>query len=53
MTEYDERVLDYQKITYGNYILKMMMKAYKMKLKNSTPCLFTWVLSYYQTVNDS
>ena len=23
MTEYDERVLDYQKINYGNYILKM------------------------------
>ena len=23
MTEYDERVLDYQKINYGNYIAKM------------------------------
>ena len=23
MTEYDERVLDYQKIKYGNYILKL------------------------------
>ena len=23
MTEYDERVLDYQKINYGNYIVKM------------------------------
>ena len=22
-TEYDERVLDYQKINYGNYIVKM------------------------------
>ena len=23
MTEYDERVLDYQRIDYGNYIVKM------------------------------
>ena len=23
MTEYDERVLDYQKINHGNYIVKM------------------------------
>ena len=23
MTEYDERVLDYQKINYGNYVVKM------------------------------
>ena len=23
MTEYDERVLDYQKINYGNYIVKI------------------------------
>ena len=27
MTEYDERVLDYQKINHGNYIVKLKVDA--------------------------
>ena len=42
MTEYDERVLDYQKINFGNYIVKTkddegLQDEVK---KKSTPCLF-------------
>ena len=47
MTEYDERVLDYQKINYGNYIVKLKNdEGLQDVVKNSTLCLFTWVLLY-------
>ena len=37
LTEYDERVLDYHKMNYGNHILKKgTMKACKMKVKKIT-----------------
>ena len=53
ITEYEDRVLDYQKINYGKYIVKLKDDGdWKMKLKKSTLCLFLWVLSYYQTVNE-
>ena len=41
-TEYDERVLDYQKINYGNYIVKLEDdEGLQDELKNSTLCLYT------------
>ena len=41
MTEYDERVLDYQKINHGNYIVKMKDdEGFKMKLKKPTHSLY-------------
>ena len=40
MTEYDERVFDYQKINHGNYIVKMKDDAgLKDEVKRLTPCL--------------
>ena len=53
MTDFDERVLDYQKINYGNYIVKMKDDdGLEDHVKKSTLSLFTWVLLYYQTVNE-
>ena len=53
VTEHDERVLDYQKIKYGNYIVKMKDdEGLQDEVKKSILCLFTWVLSYYQKLNE-
>ena len=52
-TEYDERFLDYQKINYGNYIVKMKDDdGLEDHVKKSTQCHYTWALSYYQTVDE-
>ena len=49
MTEYDERVFDYQKINYGNYIVKMKDDEFlkdKVKKVNTMPLhLGSFVLS--------
>ena len=48
MTEYDERVLYYQKINYGNCIVKMKDdEGLQDEVKKSTQCLYRWLLSYY------
>ena len=40
MTEYDERVLDYQKVNHGNYIVKLRDDAgLEDEVKKSTPWL--------------
>ena len=53
MAEYDERVLDCQKINYGNYIVKLKNdEGLRHKVKKVNTMVFTWVLSYYQTVNE-
>ena len=44
MTEYDERVLDYQKNNYGIYFVKLKDdEGLQDDVKKSTACLFTWV----------
>ena len=53
MTEFDERVLDYQKINHGNYIVKIKDDfGLEDEVKMLAPCLSTLVLSYYQTVKE-
>ena len=47
MTEYDDRVLVYQKINSGNYIVKMKDdEGFEDEVKKSTLFLFTWVFSF-------
>ena len=47
MTEFDGIVLDYQKINYGNYIVKLKNDAgLEDEVKKLTQCHFTWALLY-------
>ena len=46
-SDYDERVLDYQKIMYGNYIVKMKdHEGLLDEFKKLIPCRYTWELLY-------
>ena len=51
MTEYDERVLDYQKNKYGNYIVKL--KDEVKKVNNMPLHLGTFVLSNSKRIMDN
>ena len=54
LTEYDERVLDYQKINYGNFIVKINddVGLQDEVRKTLTLCHCKWVLSQHQVVNE-
>ena len=47
MAEYDEKVLYYQRINYGNYIVKMKDDdGLEDRAKNSTLCHYRWAFLY-------
>ena len=52
-TEYDERVLDYQKINHGNYIVKMKDdEGLEDEIKKPTHYLYNQLFSFYQIVKE-
>ena len=52
-TEYDERVKDYWKITYGNYIVKLIDDVgFEDEVKKIALWLCTLVVLYYQIVKE-
>ena len=53
MTEYDERVKDYWKISGIKYIVKMIDDAgLEDEVKKLNTMLFTYALLYYQTLKE-
>ena len=53
MAEYDERVLEYQKINHGKYIGKLKNNAgLEDEVKKLTPCICICALTYYQRLGE-